>query len=161
MNLTTDEWLIFEFAQQGITLHKTNDTTHFAHTWLTEALVVKMGREARSFIEVVLNAHHPEVAPLPEIMQYEFNEGFGRWVPVIPAIYNTVVAPTDGVMMDTTPSSSARSGAPAQETSLFPAPLIPSGIDSRPGVASTPEGITLVMDVNSSRTTAKETLSSS
>ena len=105
--------------------------------------------------------HHPEVALLPEIMQYEFNEGFGRWVPVIPAIYDTVVAPTDGVMMDTTPSSSAGSGAPTQETSLFPAPLIPSGIDSRPGVASTPEGITPVMDVNLSGTTAKETLSSS
>ena len=160
-NLTTDEWLMFEFARRGITPRKADDATHFTHTWLTAALVIEMSHEAHSFIEAALNAHHPEVAPLPVIMQYEFNEGFGRWVPVIPAIYNTVVAPTDGVMMDTTPSFSARSGAPVQETSLLPVPSVPSGIDSQPGVASTPKGITLVIDVDSSGTTAKETPSSS
>src|SRR5229473_8601681 len=40
-NLTTDEWLMFEFAQRGITPRKANDAIYFAHTWLTAALVVK------------------------------------------------------------------------------------------------------------------------
>ena len=117
----SDNTIIAELARRGITENEALDASDFAFSWLTDTLVHEDDENIRAFIISALSAR-ATAAPWPEIMQFTFNEAYRRWMPVVPAaaVAAQPVAPGQSAA-DLSPSS-ARGGAPSQETPLPPAP---------------------------------------
>lgn len=130
---TTEREIILEFARRGITEDEALDASDFAFSWLTDTLVTEQNDDYRHFITSALSGARGTAAPWPERMQFEYNEAYRRWVPVIP-VPTMVTAPvTDERSATDAPPSSEGNDANPQETPQQPA-------------SSTSEDVDLVLD---------------
>lgn len=127
----TDEGIIVELARRGITEAEALDASDFAFSWLTETLVSEQNADVRQFITGTLSLASAlaTAQPWPEIMQFEYNEAHGRWLPIVPAAAEIVTPTVSGHSAGDAPSSSAVGGAPLQETPLPPAPSTSEDVD--------------------------------
>ena len=116
----SDEAIVAELARRGITEDEALDASDFAFSWLTDTLVHEDDENIRAFITSALSAR-TTAAPWPDIMQFTFNEAYRRWMPVVPAAAVAAQPVAPGQSAADLPPSSARGGAPSQETPLPPA----------------------------------------